>query len=200
MHRGLWRQEWGAMGGACPKGVGVHGREGHRGLRPRGRGLRVGSWGRGLWRGGRGRCCRGLSPQGTRPPGLRTTVCHLGFCVAPPLRSPAGLGLEAPQLCGPAAERPRRFGARRPPGLRTRVCHLGFCAAPQLRGPAGLGFAAPQLRGPAAERPRRFRAHGGRDCVQGMPFRVLRGPAAAQPRRLAAIGVCGPGIGAYRLT
>ena len=68
-------------------------------------------------------------------------------------------------------------------GVRTRVCQLGFSAAPQLRGPAGLGFAAPQLRGPAAERPRRFRAHGGRDCVQGMPFRVLRGPAAAQPRR-----------------
>ena len=67
--------------------------------------------------------------------------------------------MRGPQLCGPAAARPRRFrcvgpAAVRLPGLRTRVCHLGFawprsCAAPQLRGPAGLGCV-----GPAAVRPR----------------------------------------------
>ena len=140
-------------------------------------------WGRGvsvysLWRGGRDRCCRGLAPQGARPPGLRTTVCHLRFCVAPQLRSPAGLGFAALQLRGSASERPRWFRGRQPPGLRTRVCHLGFCAAPQLRGPAGLGCAAPQLRGLAVERPRE--GHRGL-CPRGRGL-----SAAKRPRRFRA--------------
>ena len=174
----------GVMGGACPKRVGVHGRDSHRGLRPRGRELPAAE--------------RPRRFRVRRPPGLRARICHLGFCAAPQLRGPAGLGFAAPQLRGlaverpreghrglcprgrglSAAERPRRFRSRRPPGLRARVCHLGFCAAPQLRGPAGLGFAAPQLRGLAVERPRE--GHRGL-CPRG------RGLSAAErPRRFRA--------------
>ena len=63
----------------------------------------------------------------------------------------------APQLCGPAAARPRRFRARRP-----RNCAASGTAN------KGMSFrvcVAPQLYGPAAGRPRWFRVRRPRSCA-----------------------------------